>query len=394
MTLTRQTSKPLRIVLVCNYKPDGQFSMLRYAEMQERLMRGAGHDVVRVSPPVVFGRMGWLPPGLGKWARYIDKYVLGLAWLRWKCRSGDVVHVCDHSNAMYLWCAGRKPRLVTCHDLLAVRSAQGNIAGVEVGLAGRVLQRWILSSLRRAEYVVCDSMNTEADLVACGSRASVLKVIYLSLNREYAPVGREAVERTLVRFRLPANCRYLMHIGANGWYKNRLGAMQIFSRLKRLPQFAELKLIMAGTPWSDDLRDFRSSQGLEDSIIETGIVNDDELCALYSGAVALLFPSLQEGFGWPILEAQACGCPVITTNRRPMTEVAGDAAILLDDPTDIDRAARTIVENWSQLPTLREMGFRNLSRFSGAAVAAAYDSAYQEVLELFGISREGTRARA
>jgi len=389
-----QGTKRLNIVLIGNYEPDGQFSMLRYAEMLERLMRGAGHEAARVFPPVVFGRMRFLRGGAAKWARYADKYALGLPWLRWKCRRAEVVHVCDHSNSMYLWCAGRRPRLITCHDLLAVRSARGHVAGVKTGASGRMLQRWILRGLRRAEYIVCDSMSTEADVRELGGQRAVVNVVYLALNRKYFPEGKDAVGQALARFGVAADSRYLLHIGANVWYKNRLGAMQIFSRLKKMREFAAMKLLMAGSPWTEEMREFRRAEGLEDAIIETGIVTDDELRCLYSGAAALLFPSLQEGFGWPILEAQACGCPVITTNRGPMTEVAGEAAILLDDPRDAEQAARAIAEGWPKLAMLREAGFRNLDRFSEAKLAAAMSAAYQEVVERWGDTRSRSWSRA
>lgn len=389
----RSYPAPLKIALICNYEPDRQYSMLRYAEMLERLMKGAGHSVERIFPPVVFGRIPLQRGTPAKWIGYLDKYVLGIPWLRWKCRGANLVHVCDHSNAMYLWCAGSKPRLITCHDLLAVRAAQGDFPGVLVRRTGKLQQRWILNSLRQAEFIVCDSLNTEADVRALGCDAAATRVVYLSLNRQYFPVAQEKIESVLVRFGLPADCRYLLHIGGNEWYKNRRGALQIFSSLKRRAEFADVRLIMAGRAWTEELRELRRSARLEDSVIETGALSDDELRALYSGALALLFPSLQEGFGWPILEAQACGCPVITTNRRPMTEVAGDAAILIDDPAEFEQAASAIIERWPDLAGLREAGFRNLERFSEAAMTAACCGIYEEVRERFSVSEARNLSR-
>lgn len=92
-----------------------------------------------------------------------------------------------------------------------------------------------------------------------------------------------------------------------------------------------------------------------------GEMNDDELCALYSGAAALAFPSLYEGFGFPILEAMACGCPVVTSNRGSMRELAGDAAVLVD-PEDVESIADGIRRAMGG--ATREAGFERVKRFS------------------------------
>ena len=99
-----------------------------------------------------------------------------------------------------------------------------------------------------------------------------------------------------------------------------------------------------------------SLNGLRDRVIELTNITNEDLRALYSKATALLFPSLREGFGWPIIEAQACGCPVFTSDRVPMTEVGGDAAIYLD-PTDPRPAPRLL------LPILWTV-FRNFGRLA------------------------------
>lgn len=371
--------RPIRISLVSNYEPDEQESMLRYPRMLEGVLTARGHQVSILQPPVVFGRLARWRGRLQKWLGYIDKYLLAPLWLRWKLRGADVVHVCDHSNSMYLRCAGRKPRLITCHDLIAIRSARGEYPGIRTGFSGRWQQRWIAARLARARFVVCVSHNTAAELrgLLPGSKAEV-RVIPHTLNRDFAPAEQNAIDRTIAGWGLSRGDRYLLHVGGNVWYKNRLGALRIFAELRRSPQFTDLKFVLAGKPWTAETRDFVTAAQIEDSIFEATNVSDESLAALFSGAAALLFPSLEEGFGWPILEAQACGCPVITSNRPPMTEVAGEAAILID-PTDPRAAAETIVRRWNELPGLRAAGFRNLERFTEEKMAKAYIEAYEQV---------------
>jgi glycosyltransferase involved in cell wall biosynthesis len=250
---------------------------------------------------------------------------------------------------------------------------------VHTGLTGRWQQRWITRGLAPARFVICVSHNTAAELrVLLPGRQATVSVIPHTLNRDFTPVEGERIDQELMKLGLAAGTRYLLHVGGNSWYKNRLGVMRIFAELRKSPQFAELRLVLAGKPWAPEMREFSKTAGLEDLTVEATSVSDGALKVLYSGAVALLFPSLEEGFGWPILEAQACGCPVITSNRAPMPEVAGDAAILID-PTNPQAAAETILRRWNELPALREAGFRNLERFTEDKMAKAYIEAYEQV---------------
>ncbi len=368
----------MKVALISNYQPDRSESMLRYGRMLESKLRERGYDVVLLHPPAVLGSLP-LPRGIEKWIRYIDKYAIAPWYLRWKCRDADVVHICDHSNAMYRWCAGSKPHAVTCHDLIAVRSARGDYPGVKVERTGRLLQRWIASSLERAQCVICDSYNTEADFRSLAPQTqAMVRVIHLSLNRSCAPAGREQVRQAVAATGMEEDARYLLHVGGNGWYKNRPGAIRIFAELLKFPEFSGFRLLFAGRSPDRELRELCASTGVEASVHEAPNVSDEALQALYTGAEALLFPSLIEGFGWPVLEAQACGCPVIATNRPPMTEVAGDAAIFID-PTETEQAAQTIREQWPRRAVLREAGFRNTERFADDKVIANYCRVYEEL---------------
>jgi glycosyltransferase involved in cell wall biosynthesis len=148
--------------------------------------------------------------------------------------------------------------------------------------------------------------------------------------------------------------------------------------MKKLPLFQKTVFILAGRLWTGEMREFCRSARLENSVVEAVRVSDQNLCALYSGAEALLYPSWIEGFGWPILEAQACGCPVITTNLPPMTEVAGEAAIFID-PALPSAAAEIIAEQWSNRTAMCEAGFKNLQRFNYDRIGDEYQRLYQEI---------------
>ena len=371
----------MKILLIANYEPDEQQSMLRYARMLQKEIAQRGHDVSIVQPKVVLGAWKALPGALRKWLGYIDKYILSPHSLRAEAAKADIVHICDHSNAMYLKCARNRPALITCHDLLAVFAARGMYAGVTTGGTGRILQRWIARSIMRAEHIVSVSAKTQRDLdVLEPGLSSKSVVIRHPLNWNYAPASSEEIAQAKHHAGLAPNDEYFLHVGGNQWYKNRLGALKIFAELKKLPRFQETRMVMAGKPWTPSIRDFAIANALTGSVIECRSISNETLQGLYSGALALLFPSLEEGFGWPILEAQACGCPVITTNRPPMTEIAGNAAIFID-PANPQQAAREIHDRESDLDTLRIAGFSNLSRFEKDRAISAYLDFYERVMQ-------------
>ncbi len=375
----KQPERQLKIAFISNYRPDGQQSMSRYASMVCGFARAAGFNAEILSPPVILGNVRIGTALIRKWIGYLDKFLLAPLYLRWKTRNADVVHVCDHSNAMYLPWVGECRQVITCHDLLAVLSAKGRFPDVKVGITGRILQHWISTSLARAESVVCVSRKTEKDLLQLvPAMAQATRVIHHPLNRRLSPVPRWMVDKILDQFGIQPTTQYLLHVGGNQWYKNRIGALKIWKELSMRPGFQSMKLIMVGKPWTQAMRDFCVSSGLQTSVVEAVDVSDDGLCTLYSGAEALLFPSHEEGFGWPILEAQACCCAVITNNKPPMTEVAGDGAIFVD-PDQPQTAAQTILEQWPQRNLLIGKGLMNLERFSEASAIEAYTQLYRDL---------------
>jgi glycosyltransferase involved in cell wall biosynthesis len=369
--------KAMRILLVGNYEPDAQQSMSRYAEWLESTLCERGHSVTMAKPQPLFSRMA-RTGALGKYFGYLDKFLLFPSKLSRLARSHDLVHVLDHSNSMYLHSAGSTPSLITCHDVLAIRAARGEFPQSPTGWPGRLLQRWILSGLRGASNVVCVSSKTAGDLKRLtGETGADLRVVYNPLNWGYRP-GAVLSDELRSRLGLSAGEPYLLHVGGNQWYKNRVGAIRIFARLAERQEFANLRLILVGKPWAAEMRAAVAEEGLGGRVIEAVGLGNEELQALYGNALALLFPSLEEGFGWPVLEAQACGCPVITTGRPPMSEVAGDAAIFID-PADPKDAAEKIAQGLEGRVALREAGFRNLARFDEQAIADQYCAFYEEI---------------
>ena len=330
------------VTLLGNYPNDENESMVRYAEMLRRLLTGRGIRVEILRPESCFGRFKRSIHGFGKWLGYIDKYILFPFVLRRhiRARKGNgefVVHICDHSNAVYTRWLQDVPHLVTCHDVMAIMAARGHIPGLKTGWTGRLLQNWIFSGLKHASYIICITEETRNDLLMLAPELEQRScAIELPLNYPFAPMPeQEAITQITpltagTALHLETD-RFLFHVGGNQWYKNREGVIRIYSHLLAAhPELSSLKLVMAGKPPTEKMKELVLDENLADKVIFLTSVSDQQLCAFYSLAQVLIYPSLKEGFGWPIIEAQACACPVVTSNLAPMNRLAGPASLLAD----------------------------------------------------------------
>jgi glycosyltransferase involved in cell wall biosynthesis len=192
-------------------------------------------------------------------------------------------------------------------------------------------------------------------------------VVYLGRDETLAPVSDPAALAE-VRARYGIVGCYLLYVGTLQPRKNLDRVIEAFARLAGTPAFTDVKLVLAGKRgWLyDDLFAQVKRLGLTGRVIFPGYVADEHLLALLSGAQAFVFPSLYEGFGIPVLEAGACGVPVITSNTSSLPEVAGDAALLVD-PHDVDAIAEAmyrLVTDDALRAELARRGLENVKRFS------------------------------
>jgi glycosyltransferase involved in cell wall biosynthesis len=223
------------------------------------------------------------------------------------------------------------------------------------------------------------------------------EVVYNGLNYPYERMAKGDARRALVAAGLPDSPRgILLHVGGGQWYKNRAGVIALYaSYAAQVPDPLPLWCI---SPPADS----RVTQALA-RVPPRGRVSfyqglsEPTLQAAYSCAEALLFPSLAEGFGWPIIEAQACGCPVITTDEPPMSEVGGGSASYLprlesgDDMSEwASRGAAVLVEllgrTAAQKQASLELGCAWAKRFTAESAIDAYLAIYGRVLAGYGIA--------
>jgi glycosyltransferase involved in cell wall biosynthesis len=384
-----------RVVLVSNYVADEQPSMQRFADMLHHELTAEGVDVQTWRPAAYVG--GRAPVcGFGKWLGYVDKYLLYPPRLRKGARQNagapTVVHVCDHSNAMYVPWLRRIPHVVTCHDLIAVRAALGEFAEERTRWSGRRLQQMIRHGLRQADRIVCDSDATRRDAQRI-IRQTDYAVIPPGVSPMFTRLPADDALKRMEPMR-PAACdpatwdrivsgRYLLHVGGNQWYKNRKGLVDTYAALvDRMP--GAPPLVIVGKPLTRELTLAMAARSLQERVVALPAIGDRELAAFYSRASVLLFPSLAEGFGWPVLEAMACGCRVVTSSRAPMTEVGGDAATYIDPENP--KSAAAVVEAVLREPEAERRarvteGLSRASRFNSRAMARAYLSVYHDAVD-------------
>jgi glycosyltransferase involved in cell wall biosynthesis/SAM-dependent methyltransferase len=211
-----------------------------------------------------------------------------------------------------------------------------------------------------------------------------VKTIPILLPRRLPPPSKEVCERVLESFHLQPR-RYLVY-PANFWaHKNHELLLTAFGMYRASNPSSELKLVLTGSPGRrrDELIEASCGMGLSDAVVFPGYVAAEDFSALMEQCLALIFPSLFEGFGMPLLEAMAAGRPILCGNETSLPEVAGDAALLFNamKPAEIVDAINRLERDPDLQRDLIEKGTRRLSTFGGPEeMAARYIQVFHEAL--------------
>lgn len=367
----------MRLVLIGNYPKDAQQSMLRFARYHRDGLAATGRfEAVELwEPPTVFGRpfaeTWW---GRGKWFGYLDKLMLGplaLAAYRRRLPDDTRYHICDHSNAYYRKVLPQGRTTVTCHDVLAIKGALFGDASVRAAArkSGAVLQRFIFGHLLKIKRVACISEATAADLHELHARGSTeteleSRVIYNVLRPDFWPVEDFPAS-------LPSRAPYLLHVGSDHPRKNRRLLVEVLALLAA--DYPDLTACFAGAPLSEENRALARELGVADRVVDSVGPSNEELRRLYSHCAAFVFPSFSEGFGLPLIEAQACGAVVLASELPVLREATGGAALHRDPerPGAFAEAFRTL-DAPDVAAELRARGLVNVSRFAPERILEQY----------------------
>jgi glycosyltransferase involved in cell wall biosynthesis len=373
----------MKVLLVGNYPFDGSTSMHIWSQTLLRELRQLNVDVKLISPRPRFGKIKPSVDGVGKWLGYIDRFVIFPRALRSAAAEADIVHLCDHGGAMYAPMIKKKFRgknvVVTCHDMIAVRSARGELPEMRPSALGKILQRWICHGLMHATRVACVSRATFDDARGILKADENLCVILNGLNYPFQTLAPDESDRRLSAL-ASVQVPFVLHLGSNASYKNREGVLRVFAKAAAE---SDLQLVIAGEALNQKLVRLARELQIENRIVEVVKPDVALIEALYNRAVCLLFPSRYEGFGWPPIEAQACGCPVVATEIPPLTEVLGRSAILhpVDDEAGMAAAIRRLASDMEFREQWRQAGFVNVrTRFQIARMMSEYLSLYRELV--------------
>ncbi|MBE9011981.1 glycosyltransferase family 4 protein [Pseudanabaenaceae cyanobacterium LEGE 13415] len=237
--------------------------------------------------------------------------------------------------------------VVTLHDFIPLRFPRFTSPLTQY------YKHYIPHVLNQAEHILSDSESTANDAIAFYKiPANKITVVPLAYNNQH------------FKFLDLPTSNYFLYVGRHDAYKNIGRSLTAFSQLPN-----DYEFWIAGSPdprFTPNLKAQAEELGVVDRIKFLSYVSYAELPELINRAIALVFPSLWEGFGLPVLEAMACGTPVITSNLSSIPEVAGDAALLIDpyDETAIANAMKSIITDNQLRQNLRQKGLDRASQFS------------------------------
>ena len=346
-----------------------------------------------------------LPPqvlGLSAWPDHVHMHVIplprlwthvALAASLWHAPP-DVLFIPAH--VIPLLPPDNLPIVVTVHDLGYEHFPHAHPRGQ------RAYLRWSTRhNIRRAAHILADSQATAQDLTNLyGVPPEKITVIYPGYRPPELLPRAEDIEN--VRLRYGLTTPYFLYVGTIQPRKNLIRLMDAFARVLDVPLTTRsghslplpVHLALAGKPgWlAEEILERARKPDLRQRVRLLGYVPDADLPALMAGAVALVFPSLYEGFGFPVLEAQALGVPVLTSTTSSLPEVAGDAAHLVP-PQDTDAIAdgmRRLLDDPILRQRLADKGRANVQRFSWQQTATRI----LDILETAGRNPASTRSQS
>ncbi len=283
----------------------------------------------------------------------------------------------------------RFPRVVTVHDVMPLVYKDHYPSGMK-GRLNFFLQKL---ALRNSKLIITDSESSKNDIEQyLKIKKEKIKVIYLAQDSSFKIMTASASLRAKLSYRLPD--RFLLYVGDANYVKNLPLLIRAFISLKSKKEYVDLKLVLVGQVFLKRVENIDHPElvslkevlglikdnNLENEIILPGYVSTDDLIAFFNLATVYVQPSLYEGFGLPVLQAFACGTPVVSSRGGSLPEVGGKAAIYFS-PTKLDELVsilNDVLSNVSLQRKLSRMGLQQASQFSWEKTIAETVKAYEE----------------
>lgn len=293
---------------------------------------------------------------------------------RAKRKKADLLHVTGFDAPLWRPC----PVVLTVHDLV------GRLFPKNLPPISRVYWAfWLPFSVRFASHIITVSEHTRLDLTRLlRIPESRLTLIPHGISTRFRPAVIDSSFNTLKeKYRLPG--KYILFVSTLEPRKGLDVLVKSFFQLRS--SFPGIKLVIAGKPgwYMKRLLSGAEAHRMEKDIVFTGHVEDKDLPALYSAAELFVFPSRYEGFGFPVLEAMACGTPVVCTNSASLPEVTGDAACLVpaEDSETLTQAMGEVLADTRLRQKMKNRGLEQAAQFTWEEAARQTVRVYKTVLE-------------
>jgi glycosyltransferase involved in cell wall biosynthesis len=314
----------------------------------------------------------------GKWGMRFARYCLYPFQVP-PYQTDTVTHLLDHSYAHLFYTRNTNKTIVTVTDLIPVLWWKGLLPVLsKKGIPITVL--YSLYALKRATHIVTISSNTKNDLVKLiGCDPSKISVVYLGIDSIFKPYDTE-LKNTIRDHLFGSESKKIILITGSQFYKNHETALKTVASLLT-NGLKNIYLVKTGNPTQDWLN-LVKKYDLEKNVINIGFIPREQMPDLYNAVDVLLFPSLYEGFGWPPLEAMACGTPVVSSNAASLPEVIGEAGIM-HEPYDYVGFAATIKKLFFDDEYYRyfvKQGLKQAKRFNWEETARQVFAIYENVL--------------
>jgi glycosyltransferase involved in cell wall biosynthesis len=270
------------------------------------------------------------------------------------------------------------PAVATIHDVIYL-ACKADLPSPAGRLYYRVMMK---SALRRATRIITDSEFSRKDIAArLHASPEKIEVIYPGVDRLFQRVS-DSAQIENVRFRYGIIGDYVLYTGIYKLRKNHAGLLSAFKSF--LARGGTARLVIAG-PMNEGepvLRQLAGALGITDKVTFTGFIPDSDLPALYAAAKVYACPSLYEGFGFTVLEAMACGTPVVSSAATSLPEVGGDAAFYADPqrPEEFAQALHQAFNDSGLRSVMIEKGYKNAARFSWANTASQTLAVYRDAI--------------
>jgi glycosyltransferase involved in cell wall biosynthesis len=296
-------------------------------------------------------------------------------WRRARELDLDIIH--DPTGVSPFGIAQRSTATIsTIHDVFA-----WSLPGYSSLLDTIIYRYWLTSSQAKTDAIITVSSQSRADIEKhLNADPDKIHTIPYGVNSNFHPMEAHEYNQ-VVEEKFQIRRPYLLYVGALTKRKNLERVLQAFAVARE--KCPDLLLVLTGpSSWKQSpIESTINTFDLAKDVYLTGALTDKDLPALYNGALLFIFPSLYEGFGLPVLEAMACGTPVITSNVSSLPEVVGDAAVMVD-PYDVEAMAQAICSvagDQSLRLDLRRLGLARASQFTWECTAKKTVQVYNEV---------------